>query len=535
MNNTLNFSISSLEFVDNVQDALFRKMRIKAFASGENAHTLPISEDVLRRGALTVYNKPIVWKYNPFTDDANTHDIDEVPCGFIPENDENKLTFEREPDGRLFMVVNALIWTKYCGRLLDIFKRDGYKKDVSIEIITNDKNKEFGDKPEVLDFVVAGITILGEWIDPACKGASAELLKFSIDDFDADKEKYLSLTQFAKNTITIDNSKESAIDGVWSNPRRKLFNPIINSDNKDSLLKEAYLVHGDNNEPIMSEYKYPHHVIKDGKLVLHIRGLQSAFSRASQQDIVSGEIKQHILKHYKELGLNQENFSSFNLSKEDFEYFANSDANNLESVGDKEMGADKNMECNDKENMAKVECQDDNDKMESNVDNQDMAEVEASCNTVNESEESQSTTMSDDESQIDKEDSQEMSLEEMSEKIQKLEEENKAYMAQIESMADYDELKKFKADVEEKEAREKEMAEMEKVMSEIEKRGVTMSNEDKETLKSDISKFSSIDAWSNYVKAYAFDKSENFGDVVRIANTDSNMQKSGSIWDNFNF
>lgn len=535
MNNTLNFSISSLEFVDNVQDALFRKMRIKAFASGENAHTLPISEDVLRRGALTVYNKPILWKYNPFTDDANTHDIDEVPCGFIPENDENKLTFEREPDGRLFMVVNALIWIKYCGRLLDIFKRDGYKKDVSIEIITNNKNKEFGDKPEVLDFVVSGITILGEWIDPACKGANAELLKFSTDDFDADKKKYLSLTQFAKNTITIDNSKESAIDGVWSNPRRKLFNPIVNSDNKDSLLKEAYLVHGDSNEPIMSEYKYPHHVIKDGKLVLHIRGLQSAFSRASQQDIVSGEIKQHILRHYKELGLNQENFSSFNLSKEDFEYFANSDINNLEGVGDKEMETDKSMECIDKENMAKVECQDDNDKMKSNVDSQDMTENEPSCDTIKENEENQSTTMSDGEGQIDKENSQEMSLEEMSEKIQKLEEENKAYMAQIESMSDYDELKKFKADVEEKEAREKEMAEMEKVMSEIEKRGVTMSNEDKEILKSDISKFSSIDAWSNYVKAYAFDKSENFSDVVRIANTDSNVQKSGSIWDNFNF
>lgn len=535
MNKTLNFSINSIEFVDNVQNALFRKMRIKAFASGENAHTLPIDENVLKRGALTVYNKPILWKYNPFTDDANTHDIDEVPCGFVPESDDNEITFERETDGRLFMIINALIWTKYCGRLVDIFERDGYKKDVSIEIITNDKPKEFDEKPEVLDFVITGITILGEWIDPACKGASAELLKFSIDDFDKDKIQYLNSIKCALNTITIDNTKESAVNGVWSNPRRKLFNPIIKADNKESLLKEAYLVHGNSSDPIMSEYKYPHHIIKDGKLVLHVRGLQSAFSRASQQDIVSGEVKRHILKHYKELGLNQENFSDFNLSKEEFEYFSDCDINNLESVGDKKMGIDKNMECNAQKDMSNMECE--NNMSETKCENscENMASPEASCNNAEECSDCKNEDMAQCEDSTVECQTTEMSLEEMAEKIKQLEEDNKAYMAQIESMSDYAELKKFKADIEEKQAREKEMAEMEKVMSEIEKRGISMSNEDKDMLKADISKFSSIDAWSNYVKAYAFDKAESFDNIVKIANTDMNNSKSASIWDNLNF
>ena len=64
---------------------------------------------------------------------------DSTLFGFIPETtnkEENKLSFERGSDGRLWMVINALIWTKYCGRLIEIFKRDGYKKDVSIEIVT---------------------------------------------------------------------------------------------------------------------------------------------------------------------------------------------------------------------------------------------------------------------------------------------------------------------------------------------------------------------------------------------------------------
>lgn len=54
--------------------------------------------------------------------------------------------------------------------------------------------------------------------------------------------------------------------------------------------------------------KYPHHVIKDGKLVVSISGVQAAFQRASQQGIVEGDVKAHLLRHYRELGLNEENF-----------------------------------------------------------------------------------------------------------------------------------------------------------------------------------------------------------------------------------
>ena len=123
---------------------------------------------------------------------------------------------------------------------------------------------------------------------------------------------------------------------------------------------------------------------------------------------------------------------------------------------------------------------------------------------------------------------------EMAETIKQLTADNEAYMAKIEAMADYEELKQYKADMIEKEARETEMAEMEKVMACVEEKGVVMSADDKEKLMSEIVNFSSIDAWSNYVKAYVFDKSENFDGIVRIANTDTQQVKSNSIWDNLN-
>lgn len=514
MNNIIKFGINSMDFVDNAQNDLFRKVRIKAFASGENAHTLPIDEDVLKRGALTVYNKPILWKYNPFTDDANTHDEDEVPCGFVPETDNN-VVFERENDGRLFMIINALLWTKYCGRLVDIFKRDGYKKDVSIEIITRDDETSFGEKPKVLDFVIAGITILGEWIDPACKGSQAQLLKFSIDDFSADKDKYIKEYKISSNNIEIKNTKEYAVNSTWSNPRRKLFNPIINSNNKKELLKEAYLT-CDHDNPMISKCKYPHHIIKDNKLVLDINGLKTAFNKMAQQDIINEDMKSHLLRHYKELGLNTENIKQFNFSVEEYKIFK--DKIFSEDVGENKM-KDKEKDMQTKE-MATENANNESEK--------DMG-----CGSEDMGCDSEKGMATNEEEKEQKDNKEEMTkkMAEMEKEMARLKEDNSAYMAKIEAMSDYEELKKFKTDTEEKMAREKEMAEMEKVMSEIESRGIKMSDEDKKSFMNDIKKFSSISAWSNYVKATAFDKVEKFDGIYKYANTDYNEKSGNSIWD----
>lgn len=483
------FAMDSVEFVDSAEKSLFRHMRIKAFASGENTWTLPVDEDVLKRGADTIYNKPILWKYNKYTDDANTHDLDEVPCGFIPKEEDNPVTFEQSEDERLFIVINALIWTKYCGRLIEIFKRDDYRKSVSIEIIVNADEPAFGEKPEIKDFVVAGITILGELIDPACKGAEATLLNFSAEDFDKDKESYLQEVSFA-DSIEIDNSIESAISGTWHNPRRALFTPIVNASNKESLLKEAYLVHGNPDDPIMADYKYPHHVIRNGKLVLHEDGVKAAFSRAAQQGIVSGDVKEHLLRHYRELKLDTENFAE--LIKE--------------SAGVKNMGDEKKIldviegfieKIKDKIEVENEECE------------HDCEYFDKVFNKVCEA------------------------CKKMAEDLEAVKADNEAYMAKVEAMADYEELKKFKEDTLEKEAKEKEMAQMQEVMADIEKRGVEMSDKDKEELIGKFATFSSIDAWTNFVKATMFDKVEKFDDVVRIADTSTHegQKSSGSIWD----
>ena len=606
MNNTiLKFSLESMDFIEEVNDKLFRKARIRAFASGKNAHTLPIDEDVLKRGAATIYNKPILWKYNKYTDDAEGHEKDEVPCGFIPETfdgEKNPIFFERDKDGRLFIVITAYIWNKYSGRLIDIFSRTDNRKDVSIEIVVV-RSDDRGIRPKVLDFVIAGITILGEWINPACEGARAELLAFS-----EDKKKYEK--SLFSDVIKIHNSKEDSVDGEWSNPRGKLFNPIVSASNYEELFKEAYLVNGsvDKESPI-GDHKYPHHIVKDGALVVHKQGLEAAFRRASQMGIVGGSVKEHLLKHYRELGLSVDNFSEFNITEEQFnEFFSEYLESKEESVGETELNIEKakNLLCayfagftfSDGENTIekysvdevfedKVICTDNEfdckyeipfsiDENENvMVDMSKMCKmgdenVEAAVqlNDIEKEEKQQIESLSeevfeeddktddedhdeghdeedDDEAEAvehDKEESEEddkvedkeddVLFAELKSEIEKLKEENAAYMAQIESMSDYEELKKFKADVEEERRKADELAEMSKVMSDIESRGIEISEDEKTELMSKVVEFSSVDAWANFAKAQVFDRVENISGVLKIGTPfPAKKHKTSSVWD----
>lgn len=104
--------------------------------------------------------------------------------------------------------------------------------------------------------------------------------------------------------MKIDNSKGSAVDGKWTKPGAEFYDELKSSK---ELLDEAFLIVGKNagkDTPYSSSgCKYPHHVIRDGKLVLSIPGVKSAYSRAKQMGAFSGSLKEHLVRHYKELGI----------------------------------------------------------------------------------------------------------------------------------------------------------------------------------------------------------------------------------------
>lgn len=175
---TLKFSIDRIELIEEISKYQFAKVKLYAFASGNNAHNMPVNENSLQRCAKTIYDKPLVWILNKKGDDASGHSPLEVPCGFV-YRENNPVEFVRLDDGRLMLTVYALIWKKYCGKILSFFERDGGEKPVSVEIQVIETQKNDTGAVEIIDFVFAGITILGSDVEPAVENAKALIIEFS--------------------------------------------------------------------------------------------------------------------------------------------------------------------------------------------------------------------------------------------------------------------------------------------------------------------------------------------------------------------
>ena len=557
------FGIDDVNVIED--DDRFAITKIRAFAEKENSHTQPISFDSLKMTANTIYNVPVVVEFTDWNDDGiGTHSKNEIPVGFV-YSENNPVTFEYDEErNKNFLTIKALIWKNYSKNIVDIIHSSNDRKKVSVEMTTTDyqDNGPF-DKPDVYSWKYQAITILSDQVAEACKGSNVQLMKFS-----EDKENYIK-ENFA-DKISIDNSKEAATSGAWSNPGQKLFKPIIKASNAKSLLKEAYII-GDfsDNDYEITKFKYPHHVIRDGKLVVHKDGLQAAFSRAAQQGIVKGEVKSHLLKHYHELGLDTENFAEFGFSEEEFnQYFAEdykqdegenvdeekkvTEAEATESEKEEETKveeAEATEEKSEEKTEEKVEeaaetttesCDTDMGCDEKMADGEDNKETETE-ETSDGSKESNKEEKVEEAEEVKEEDKkEEMSLEEAMAEISnltaendKLKKDNEAYMAKFETMSDYEDLKAFKFAAEEKEKKEANMAKMCEVLDEISEKGVEMSEDERNAYIAKFSEYDSVAAWSNMVKAAEFDRvGAPSGNIHKIGLPYGSKKKStGSIWD----
>ena len=429
---SLEFAVDGFEFED-VKDARFAKGIIHAFADGENAHTHPIETKVLIDCANSVYDIPLVCRYNGFTDDFMSHEADETPIGFIKETSptySNPIVFEKHTDGRTFLVIKALIWKKYAKDAVRVFKNSEGKKAVSVEI-TITKGEEIDGKVRVDEFVLDGITVLGDFVKPAVKDARIQV------EFAQDKTDYLNGLRFA------DTTKETG-----------------EQDMADENMAQNGQVScaDDTTKP------------EDSKNMSAVCTDSCACNRNMEDDGNACSDKTDGNENMSECGKNCDNMSETQ---------------------------QQNCACNGKDNMSETQQQ--------------------NCACNNKENMSLETAMS--------------QIAAMSDKINKLEAQNKAYMSQIESMSDYDALKQFKFATEQRIKQEADMAIMNKVMSEIAARGCNMSDEEKDALKAKFSEFSSADAWSNYVKAQAFEKFENNSSVQQIGLPFAEPKKTNSIWD----
>ena len=528
MAKTLTFSLDNIEEIkENGEDlyekakkSRFAKVKIKLFGTGENTHTEPVDFETLQRSADSAYDIPLIAELNPYrgNKDFGGHGTltgQQFSFGFIKESKDNPIVFEKdEKTGKIFITLKALIWKKYFKNIVDILLNNDNKTEVSVELEELQGQIADSGKLKLHQFVLNAVTFLGKVTTAACQGAMAELC-FSEENFNKFKQDKIDYIRenFGDNTIEISNEKENAVNGRWNNPRQKLLSPILKSKNKIALLNEAYLFYEKDEvqkEINLSEVSYPHHVIKDGKLVLHIRGVQSAFSRLVQQGKMEGEAKAHLIRHYKTLGLSKQNFEDFGLTSEQFELYFSTELRKEENMSEETKEINESCE----EKAVKEECVEKaEDIKEENSQEEACDSVKEACDSVKEACDCEEVEGEDKDCSAE-----EKTFEELKEENEKLKAENEAYLAKITEMSDYEDLKKFKADTLEKESKMAEMAEMTNVMKSLETKGVKMSEELKTELINSRNNFANISAWSNYVKAYVFDNCE-------ISNTEDGIVK----------
>jgi hypothetical protein len=306
LNDVVNFEISEYKFQRFLDDETALVL-VKVCSSGQNLHNLPFTSDTLREAAeSSLRGKAIVAKYNKWTNDFQGHDKLEVPLGYFIESQDFK--YVNNEDQTVSIFAYCIFWKRYASDAYEIFVNDNAsKRPVSMEIKLVKMLKGWGDNPDadqIGQFRFLGVTVLGEKYTPASVGAEATMVMFE------EKKEAIEKLFFEKKSIVIDNSKDSAVDGKWTNPNRKLYKPILEDSNTKSLLNEAYLIVDEDydNNP-SGALHYPHHVIRGNKLLVHISGVQSAFARAEQQGL-TGQPIDHLKKHYSELGLDTEDFET---------------------------------------------------------------------------------------------------------------------------------------------------------------------------------------------------------------------------------
>ena len=210
----LSFSIDEIEAVktlEQINDSQFSKIRIRAFSDGITKHGYGFSLDVIKESAFTILGKPMLFKYDIWTDDAGSHEPDEVQCGFIPKDEKDAdIQFEYDETlGKTFLTVNAYLWNVYQKDLIRILERDDGYKNVSVElwlIEYDEEKKEILGYIPVTKFCYNGCTILGNSVTEACEGADLTVVKFSTDEYEEAKNKFI---EQLNNSINQESDKGS--------------------------------------------------------------------------------------------------------------------------------------------------------------------------------------------------------------------------------------------------------------------------------------------------------------------------------------
>ena len=168
--NSIYFNISKFD-LQAISNSELMKIKLWIVSEGQNQHQMEIPWSAIEEARPTLVGKPIVAKYNKWKNDVMSHERDEIPVGVILSNDD--IFFETdEISGKRWLCANGYLWCRYAQDVVMVLDRDKIK-NISMEIVC----VETGDDNSIQSFVFSGVTLIST--NPAIIGAKAEVLEFS--------------------------------------------------------------------------------------------------------------------------------------------------------------------------------------------------------------------------------------------------------------------------------------------------------------------------------------------------------------------
>lgn len=548
------------EWCDNYPEHKFTVFKCCFLSTKPNAHKLDISNDVLRRDAQSILGNMLVAKIQ--NGDATTHLPLEIQYGYFPREQEIEFV---EEDGVTKAYAYAVVSKHYSKELNNIFEFDNLRNS-SVEMTVTTDNDE--DEGKVVALDIFGLTVLGKAINGSCPDADIKMVRFSTEDADAyfaKSDSLSNLKQFVeerkqsmaeKKTYKIDKSKEAMSTADWGDyDKATMRDKIMEAKNRDTLVKSVYLLVEDGWKDAPSEHlKYPVMQLDGDKFVYNRNALSSALAYAKQND--ETEVVNKIKAIYKKLDLDDDSerkedkkmaeieFSAVNIGdlwgmlwtaieeRQNWEYgiqgIYEEDNQKFAIVTDRAKTmyrldfslTEDGLTLADEVVEVKQEFTE-TDNIKRFAEPENVAEYRlADCDDCDEHD--------DDEH----EEEQEMSADEMKSKMAELEKDIESRDNIImEKDAELEELRKFKAEVEE----QRKAATVESIMAECKE---YMSDEQYKEMREEgmACNMSEIDGWTNKVKAVSFSavkknvKKTNDG-LFRFAAPIDNNKKSNSVWD----
>ena len=530
--------------------------KVCVLSTAPNSHELNISEEVLRRDIGSIRGNFLV--AHMVNGDARSHDAEEVPVGyFIPDKD---IEFEEvEENGQKIVKAwaFAVLSKQYAKEAYNMFVDDNHRA-TSIEM-----KVELGDdEHEVLSFDAYGSTILGLSIRPSCKDAEISLVRFAEQAQEFFEQQSDSLSQL-KNFVEerkqsmaekyvnhpINTSKDAVYTGEWDGDEAK--KNLVKEKNYKTLAPKVCLRLEEGWEDReVTKLGYPVMGLYDGEWRYSTKALSSALTYAKQND--ETEVVNKIEAIYKKLDLDDDSERKEDKKMAEIEFSA-VDIGDMWSRLYNAMRETRNWEYGiqgiyEEDNKKFAILIDDAKKLyrldfSLTEDGLTLADevVEVKQEFIEtdnikkfaEPENVAEYRLADcDDDDDDDEHEEEMSADEMKAKMAELEKDIESRDNIImEKDAELEELRKFKAEVEE----QRKAATVESIMAECKE---YMSDEQYKEMREEgmACNMSEIDGWTNKVKAVSFSavkknvKKTNDG-IWRMAAPIDNNKKSKSVWD----